>query len=478
MGRLMSTIALVVVLAGLGAYIYFVDSERPAAGVEDKEKVFAVEADKIEEITVTSDAQTTALRKVDGTWRMTAPMQADADQTEISSLTTNLSTLEVNRVVEENASNLAEYGLANPRITIAFKGQGGVSGELKLGDKTATQSDLYAMKPGEKRVFLVPAFHETTFAKKPFDLRDKRVLNFERDKVDSIDVDQNGVVVQLARSGSDWVVKQPIQARGDYSAIEALITKLATTSMTKIVEGGTSKLADYGLDKPVARITLGAGSSRATLAIGKEEDGAVYAQDQGRGIVFTIDPTVATDLKKPADEYRDKDLFEFRNFNAARLRVTRGNDTYDFQKVAGTGENAADQWQLVVYGADGGTKVASRGVDAAKMDDVLSKLVALRAQSFVPAGNTTGLDKPTMVVSVSYDDGKFERVRMARTAEAFAARDGEPGAAKLDVTAYDDVIKALDAAVAVAAPPAPAAAPAPPPEAAPTPPPATKPPTP
>ena len=96
-------IALVVVLAGLGAYIYFVDSKRPAAGIEEKEKVFAVEADKIEEITVTSDAETSTLRKVDGTWRLTAPIEADADQTEISSLASSLSTLEVNRVVDENA---------------------------------------------------------------------------------------------------------------------------------------------------------------------------------------------------------------------------------------------------------------------------------------------------------------------------------------------------------------------------------------
>jgi Domain of unknown function (DUF4340) len=319
------------------------------------------------------------------------------------------------------------------------------------------------MKPGEKRVFLVPAFQETTFAKKPFDLRDKRVLNFERDKVDSIEIAPVGAVVQLARAGSDWVVKQPFQARGDYSAIEGLITKLASTSMTKIVEGGASALSSYGLEKPVTRVTLGAGSSRATLAIGKEENGAVYAQDPARGMVFTIDPTVAADLKKSADEYRDKDLFEFRNFNLARLRVARGNDTYELQKVAGTGEDGSDKWQRVGHGA-------ATDLDAVKMDDFLAKLVALRAQSFVPAGNTTGLDKPTLVVSASYDEGKFERVRLARTGEAFAVRDGEPGAAKLDPTAYDEMIKAFDAALA---PPPPAAS-APPT----TPPPAPKPPSP
>jgi hypothetical protein len=479
MRGLWSTIALVVVLAGLGAYIYFVDSKRPAGGIEEKQKVFSVEADKIEEITLTSENETSTLRKTDGTWKLTAPVAADANQTEVSSLTSNLASLEVNRVVDENASNLAEFGLANPRIAISFKGQGGVSGQLHLGDKTATQSDVYAVKPGEKRVFLVSSFQETTFAKKPFDLRDKRVLNFERDKVDSIEIVQAGETpIQLARSGSEWVIKQPVQVSGDYGAVEGLLTKLSSANMTKIVEGdpsaktaegaasaktaeggasappASSGLAKYGLEKPAVTVTLGAGSARATLALGKEEEGAVFARDQSRGTIFTVEPSLATDLKKPVGDYRDKDLFEFRSFNAARVRLTRGTDTFEFQKVAGSGENAAEKWQRVA--SSGG---AATDVDSTKMDDLLSKLTGLRAQSFKPTHEGTGLDKPGLVVSASYDGGKFERVRLAKPAkEAYGSRDGAPGAAVLDASAYDEVLKALDAVVTPA--PAPPAAPA------------------
>ena len=63
------TIALVLVLAGLGAYIYFVDSDKPAPGMEPKEKVFAVEADKINEVRITAGGETTALVKKDTGWR-------------------------------------------------------------------------------------------------------------------------------------------------------------------------------------------------------------------------------------------------------------------------------------------------------------------------------------------------------------------------------------------------------------------------
>jgi hypothetical protein len=112
MRGLTSTLILVVVLAGLGAYIYFVESERPAGGIEERDKVFAVETEQIEEITVSTGGDTTTLRKTDETWKITSPVAVDADANEVSGLTSAITGLEINRVVDENASDLAQFGLA------------------------------------------------------------------------------------------------------------------------------------------------------------------------------------------------------------------------------------------------------------------------------------------------------------------------------------------------------------------------------
>ena len=444
MRGLPSTIALIVVLAGLGAYIYFVDSKRPAGALgstETKEKVFSVEPDKIEEVRVTADKETTLLKKQDGTWKIVEPAAVDADQTEASGLTTSLTGIEIGRVIEESAADLSRYGLADPKIKVAFKAQGGAGGELYLGDKTATNTDMYAAKAGEKRVFLVPSFQETSLNKKPFDLRDKRILTIKREDIDLLDVAAENKY-QLARSGTEWSIKEPVPARADYSAVEGLLTRLTTANMTKMVDqvapGSTlqpAELAKYGLDKPQVTVTLGGGSSRATLAIGKEENGTLYARDLSRPIVFGVDPSLATDLKKSADEYRNKNLFEARPFNLARLRIVRGKDTYEFEKVAVTGANPTDKWQRKTNGG------AAADIDSAKMDDFLSKLTNLRADAFVAAAPS----QPELVVATSYDEGKFERVRFGKNgADTVGSRDGENGAAKLDATNYGDTIKALE----------------------------------
>jgi hypothetical protein len=452
MGRGLSTIVLILVLAGLGAYIYFVDADRPGgvpgpAGtiVESKEKVFAVETDKIEELRVTAEKETTLLRKVDDKWQLVEPAPAAADSTEVSGLTSNITGLEYGRIVEENAADLANYGLAEPRITVAFKGSDGAAGEIHIGDRTATESDLFAVKAGEKRVFLLPSYHENSFNKKPFDLRDKRVLLVERDQIDSMQIGGDADL-QVARTGTEWRLNQPVQARADYSAIEGLVTRVATANMTRLVEqapaGGTlaaDVLAKYGLDQPALTVTVGAGASKAALAIGKEEEGAVYARDLSRPIVFTIDPAIVTDLKKPADEYRNKNVFEFRSFNLARLRITRGSNTYEFQKIPAASSTEPDKWQRTTNGG------AAAEVEAAKVEDLLSKLTNLRIESFVPAAGS----QPELTVAASYDDdGKFERVRFARSgSDVIAAREGEPGGGRLDAANYDETIKALDAVV-------------------------------
>ena len=135
MRGLTSTLILVVVLAGLGAYIYFVDSKRPAASADgssaEKEKVFTAEVDKINEVRVTYQGQSTLLKKSESGWKLVEPAQVDADPTEAIGVATALTNVDIVRVVDENATNLEQFGLANPNITVEYKAEGGGSGTLR-----------------------------------------------------------------------------------------------------------------------------------------------------------------------------------------------------------------------------------------------------------------------------------------------------------------------------------------------------------
>src|SRR5262245_46660165 len=192
MRGLRSTIALIVVLAGLGAYIYFVTWKQPDTPADTKklDKVFTVASDKIEEIKLTSaSGDATTLKKDGGAWKLTEPVASGADESEVGGITNALATADLIRVVDPNPASLNDYGLSNPRIVIDFKAEGDKDyRKLFVGEKTPTGSDLFARRNDEKAVFLISSFQETSLNKSTFDLRDKNVLKVDRGKIDRVEL--------------------------------------------------------------------------------------------------------------------------------------------------------------------------------------------------------------------------------------------------------------------------------------------------
>jgi uncharacterized protein DUF4340 len=441
---LWSTLGLVVVLAGLGAYIYFIlNKQADSPSASKQEKVFAsLASDKIEEVRVSSSAgDATTVKKENGAWQIVQPAPAKADDNEVNGITSALASIEVTRVIDDNPTNLNDYGLSNPRIEVDFKASGDKDyKKLLIGEKTPTGGGLFAMRAGDKRVLSIPAFQETTFDKKTFDLRDKTLIKFDREKVDKVDVVAGGKPVDFAKDGGDWKIVKPIAAKADFGSVEGLIGKVQTAQMKAIAADAPSAadLKKFGLDKPQATVAFGAGSATARLEIGgKADDNTVYARDASNAMVVTVDKTLADDLLKGADDYRVKDLFQFRAYNANHVEITRGDQKIVFDRVKGQGDNAPDKWHRASPNA--------ADVDRDKVDGVLAKLANMRASSFLDAATKTGLDKPVMTVYVKFDDNKKEdKVTFGKQGDdTFAAR-GEPGAMKIDTADYNDVTKALD----------------------------------
>ena len=448
MRGLKSTLALIVVLAGLGAYIYFVTSKQPEGGSTSgdakKEKVFAsLQADKIDEVKVaTASGDATMVKKDGPAWKITQPSEIAASDSERASLTSALGSVEVTRVIDENPANLNDYGLSNPRVEIDFKAAGDKDyRKLFIGDKTPTGGDLFAKRNDEKKVFLIAAANDTSFNRTTFDLRDKTLLKFERDKVDAIDVASGGKTMTLAKDGGEWKLSKPIQTTADFGTVEGLVGRLQTVQMKSIAADNASPadLKKYGLDKPEATVNLGLGSAKATLLFGgKAADGTVYARDASKPSVVTVESALLDDTKKGADDYRRKDVFQFRPFNATHIEITRNGQTIALDRVKGKGENAPDTWKRLTPTAG--------DLDKAKSDDLLGKLSNIRASSFVDSTAKTGLDKPAMTVVVKFDEGKKEdRATFAQSGnDVYVSRPGEPGAAKIEKADFDDVIKMLD----------------------------------
>lgn len=442
MRGLRSFAGLLVVLLALGAYLYFVESKRePGDGGEKKDKVFAVEADKINEVTIRSQAgDTTILRQTGTEWAIVSPAAA-ADRTEVSGITSNLASIEIQRVLDENAADLKQYGLAEPRVQVSFK-SGGQEHQLLLGDKTPSGTDLYAKLADQKRVFTVSSFLESTFNRGTFDLRDKTVLKVDSDKIDSLEIVTPVRSMRFGKTGSEWQLTEP-PGRGDSTAIDALATRLAGTQMKTLTEADAKDYAQYGLEPPAATVRVASGSAQSTLVIGGSAgEGSVFARALPRADVFTIDASLLDDIRKEPSEYRQKDLFDARGFNATRLEITRAGQTTAYEKTRVKNKDGVDEdkWRQAAP--------AVRDVDSARVEALLAALAAARAVSFVDSAAKTGLETPEVAVTIQFgpdNEKKNERVSFARSgADGFAARAGDPAVARVEPAAIDAIIKALE----------------------------------
>ena len=439
-----STLVLLVAALGLGAYIYFFESGPPAGTPDPPETVFDIASDDIDSLSVTAtNGDRTVIDKDGDRWRIVEPFPVNVDVTQVVSLSSSLANLEVQRVVAEpeDAPDLEAFGLAAPAIEVGFGTADGADARLLIGERSPAGNDLYATVAGSNRVVLISGFLDTTFDQTTFDLRDKSILDITRDAVDSLEVAGPDVAVRLRKADGEWSLVSPIEARADLGVTDGLVGRLSNGRMASIAEesADADALEPYGFDDPRLTVTVGLGSSAATLLLGATApDGTVYARDGARELVFTVDASLASELEQGVDEYRRKDLFAFRPFNATALEIEHEGEAWAFAlEEADAEEDPANTWRRTA--PDAGE------VERADMDDLLAKLSNLRAESFESSRDGAGLDAPAATITVTFDDGERERVTVGRTGDdVFAVSGDEPGAARVNTRSWEDAIEALD----------------------------------
>jgi hypothetical protein len=230
MHGLKSTIVLLVALAALVGYIYFVDSGRTPGAADALPRAFTdVSAENIVEVQVRqANGDGARVERIDTSWQLTEPEKAAADALQVASVTSSLAGLDIQRVVDENPSDLGQYGLDPARIEVAFRMNGETAfRRLLVGERTPTGNDLYAKTPDESRVFLIASFLDATFNKTAFDFRDKSLVDFDSAAVSGMEIDRGDETLRFSRTGSNWRIEAPIAGRADYAAVEGILTRMA-----------------------------------------------------------------------------------------------------------------------------------------------------------------------------------------------------------------------------------------------------------
>ena len=153
------TVVLLVVVVALGGVVFFVDQNPPTptpsgAGLATVMSFLSSDATQLE--AAAKDQSVVVARDPSGGWLLQKPEAAPADQLRVESIIASLAALSATRTLTE-PGDLAQFGLAEPALTVKVSLKSGATKTLLLGDQSPDKAGYYAKLPDASAVYLIAA---------------------------------------------------------------------------------------------------------------------------------------------------------------------------------------------------------------------------------------------------------------------------------------------------------------------------------
>ena len=309
-----------------------------------------------------------------------------------------------------------------------MKLKGGHTRTLLVGDDAPVGGGAFVKVEGDARVFTIASFTRGNLDKKAADLRDRRLLTFDADKLARLELAAQGAPIEFARNTqNEWAVLKPRPLRADNWQVEELLRQLkegqARRHAQRRAEEGTWP-ASSPPPRPWPRrrspTPRALRSSRCTRA-GRTSSTRVRVRSKASTCLLTRPARASTNHSTTS---ATRKLFDFGFSDPNKVEYKDSARQMTLSK-------AGDRWL-----------VSSKPMDAAGVQGLIDRLRELAATKFPETGFTT----PAIELTVVAKDGKLtEKVSISKAGERYIARrEGEPSLYELDAKSVEELQKAAD----------------------------------
>ena len=228
-------------------------------------------------------------------WKMIQPVKAKADARAIEEIVSALGSLRVVVFEADGEYDPANYGLSQPRITVTLQStEDNPIQELQIGSDAGTPERIYVARSDQHAVYAVNREIYTKLDRTLFDLRDKRVIDFQRTATHRFTLrqGQSEIVCQKNVDG-DWEITSPFALKADAEVVDDLLFGVDALRAVAFVDDQPKDLQPYGLDAPSIEASFMVPNAEpAVLLVGKMKGDNVYVKSQNASPVFLVKKAV------------------------------------------------------------------------------------------------------------------------------------------------------------------------------------------
>lgn len=262
-------------------------------------------------------------KKKEREWWLTKPAEARADNTTVEDVLSAVKNLEAKDFVDD-VKSLGAYGLDKPTVVVRLDfGKDEDDVVVKLGkhtqhavadttsSSTSTPKDMiYCMTDGRDEIFLVEADIEGKLKKKPIDLRDTDIVDYETNKVDKITIERKGQkTIELVKADGKWSIQKPEFANADFSKVDNLLWDVKDLKASEFLDDKPISPTVSGLDSPEIKVTLSVEGQKTPIEVKfgyQDKTGRYYCQTSTLSAPVLVDNSSPSKIPTSLDALKEQ----------------------------------------------------------------------------------------------------------------------------------------------------------------------------
>jgi hypothetical protein len=365
-------LALSLVLAALVAVIVLVN--RHEKGKKAVEGILLdIPAASVEKIELRNKNDRFVFSRRDTLWYLDEPLSAKADKVTLENILDNFCQLKYDRLVEEDARDLKDFGLDKPETELKLVAKGGPIQVILLGMKNGLDDSSYAKLAAGGKVVSIAAYKRNDLEKDLFAFRDKKFLEIDTTAVTALEYRHENSAFAFSKVGEQWFMEKPVYSLAQEARVGDILSSASLLEALSFAgTASTDKRREFGLENPLLTAEFHSAAGSRKIAVGRKGE-RYYALADGATEICEVGKDFPDKFSAEPATFREKKVAPFYAFDVREIKFRRGDFNFEVRK------NSAGTWEFAKPLAS----LAGKKPSEEKLDSLLTALADCEAKEFI-----------------------------------------------------------------------------------------------